>query len=81
MGDAAPKMESLNETPLWRSKHVAAYLDMSISWVKKQVALNKPGGLPFMRVGGHAIRFDPEKIKAWAESGKSGKVVAFKSER
>jgi hypothetical protein len=76
--DTAAKMESLNEGNLWKMTDVAAYVRLSVSWVKKQVAKNKPGGLPFMRVGGHAIRFDPEKVKAWAARGGSGKVVDFK---
>jgi excisionase family DNA binding protein len=74
MSDTAPKMPALEER-LWKKADVAAYLGMSTSWVEKRTAA---GEIPFMRVGGHAIRFDPEKIKAWAEGRGGGKVLDFK---
>lgn len=75
MSDNAPKMPALAEDRLWRVPDVATYLQMSISWVKKRVAAAE---IPFIRLGGHAIRFEPEKIKAWAQDGGGAKVLDFK---
>jgi hypothetical protein len=76
VADAAPKMPSLaaDET-LWEAKDVATYLKMSISWVRKRTAR---GEIPFLRIGGSAIRYEPDKIKTWARTGCGGKVVDFK---
>lgn len=80
MSDTAPRMPALIE-PLWKTADVAAYLQMSVRWVKSQIEKEeeKPGsGIPFQRIGGHSIRFNPEKVKAWAEGRSGGKVIALK---
>lgn len=75
MSEPAAKTPSLNEERLWKKADVAAYLGMSPSWVEKQTANGK---LPCLRISGHAIRYQPEKIKAWAEGRGGGKVLDFK---
>ncbi len=51
-----------NDT-LWTADEVAAFLRVSVSWVRHRVAANK---LPHHRVGGWMVRFDPAEIRAWA---------------
>ncbi len=48
---------------LWKVADVAHYLGMSLSWVRQRVAA---GTIPCLRVGGWAVRFDPEVVRAWA---------------
>ena len=50
---------------MWTAENVAAYLNVSVSWVRHRVAANK---LPHHRVGGWIVRFDPAEIRAWATS-------------
>jgi len=50
---------------MWTAEDVAAYLNVSVSWVRHRVAANK---LPHHRVGGWIVRFDPAEIRAWASS-------------
>ena len=51
------------DSSLWQSADVAAYLQVSLSWVRHRVAAGK---LPHHRVGGRMVRFDPAEIRAWA---------------
>lgn len=72
----APKMHSLEvDDTLWTAKDVARFLKFSISWVRKATSR---GTIPYQRLGGYAIRYDPEKIKTWARTGEGGKVIALK---
>lgn len=50
---------------MWTAENVAAFLKVSVSWVRHRVAANK---LPHHRVGGWIVRFDPAEIRAWAIS-------------
>lgn len=50
---------------MWTAENVAAYLNVSVSWVRHRVAANK---LPHHRVGGWIVRFDAAEIRAWAIS-------------
>jgi hypothetical protein len=54
----AAKMPALAEEGLWVAVDVAHFLKMSISWVRKKSAA---GELPFLRIGGSAIRYKPVK--------------------
>lgn len=74
MSNPATKMPALEER-LWTAKDVADFLALSVSWVRKATAR---GVLPYQRIGGHTIRYDPEKIKTWAKDGTGGKVVSLK---
>jgi hypothetical protein len=50
--------------PLWTSKDVAEFLQVSLRWVEKQRAL---GVLPCVALPGRRlVRYDPEAIRAWA---------------
>ena len=49
--------------PLWDIPKAAEYLCMSISWVRQRVAA---GTIPCIRVGGWAVRFEPDVLRAWA---------------
>jgi excisionase family DNA binding protein len=52
---------------MWTAEEVAAYLNVSASWVRHRVAADR---LPHHRVGGWIVRFDPAEIRAWATSRK-----------
>ena len=52
--------------PLLTPKEVAAWLNMSLVWVYKQI---EKGLLPFHRVG-EAIRFDPREIRNYLNNRK-----------
>jgi hypothetical protein len=58
--------------PLWTSQDVAAFLQVSLRWVEKQRAL---GTLPCVPLPGHRlVRYDPERVRAWAlQRGTSGR--------
>ncbi|OGQ86255.1 MAG: hypothetical protein A2289_01930 [Deltaproteobacteria bacterium RIFOXYA12_FULL_58_15] len=56
---------------LWTVKEVAAFLQMSESWVSKRAA---DDSLPTIRIG-RAVRFEPEAIRAWARGGRQGTTV------
>ena len=61
-------METLDLTGLPPTpEDVAAFLKVSVSWVRHRVAANK---LPHHRVGGWIVRFDPVEIRAWATTRK-----------
>ncbi len=68
---------SLAEDRLWKVADVVRFLGMSEAWVRRE---QQEGRLPYVKLGGHAIRFMPEKIKAWAEAQAHGKVLAFSRE-
>ncbi len=50
--------------PLWTSKDVATFLQVSLRWVEKQRAL---GVLPCIALPGRRlVRYDPDAVRAWA---------------
>lgn len=55
---------------LWSAVDVAAYLQVSKSWVYHRA---EAGTLPSLQIGG-LIRFDPAAIRAWAR-GEPAKVI------
>mgnify|MGYP001560690192 CR=1 FL=1 len=55
---------------LWTPRDVAAFLQVSRSWV---YAKAESGLLPALRVGG-LLRFDPAKVRAWV-AAESARVV------
>lgn len=56
----------------WTTVEVARYLKTTRSWVYQATA---SGRLPSIRVG-HLRRFEPSKIRAWANANASGSVPA-----
>jgi len=62
---------------LWDTSRVAQYLGMSVSWVRQRVAA---GTIPCLRIGGWAVRFEPETIQRWArgESGPKAPVLPLR---
>lgn len=54
-----------SDSGMWTTEDVAAFLKVSVSWVRHRVAANK---LPHHRVGGWIVRFEPAEIRAWATS-------------
>ena len=70
---------SMPSEPLWIAKQVAAYLQVSTSWVYMHA---EAGTLPSVRIGG-LRRFHPEEIRAYArgEWKPGSPVVAFPSRR
>lgn len=58
--------------PLWTSQDVADFLQVSLRWVEKQRAL---GTLPCVPLPGRRlVRYDPERVRAWAlQRGTSGR--------
>jgi excisionase family DNA binding protein len=59
---------------LWTVKDVAAYLQLSRSWVYQRAEL---GELPCIRLGG-ALRFEPEAIRRWLAKQRGGDLVALR---
>ena len=64
-----------DEAPeLWDANDVARYLKVSRSWVYQRA---EAGLLPCLRLGG-LLRFDPEKVRAFARGEvQPAKVVTF----
>jgi excisionase family DNA binding protein len=61
---------------LWDANDVAQYLKVSRSWVYQRA---EAGLLPCLRLGG-LLRFDPEKVRAFARGEvQPAKVVTFPS--
>ena len=56
------------EDRLWTAKETCAYLRVSKSWVYKAA---EAGTIPVVRIGA-LLRFDPERIKAWAKGHAQG---------
>ena len=48
-----------NQYPLWDANQVAAFMNVSRSWVYQRV---ESGKIPHVRVGG-LVRFEPEAVK------------------
>jgi excisionase family DNA binding protein len=67
---AGVKEPPKREGDLWTTAEVARYLKTSRSWVYQATA---SGRLPSLRVG-HLRRFDPAKIRSWANASASGSV-------
>lgn len=61
---------------LWTVRDCAEYLNMSVSWVHKQVAAQ---AIPFARLG-HAVRFHPARVREYAArlDGASAKVIPLR---
>ncbi len=53
----------MTQTPeaLWTAQQVAAFLQLSLSWVRHATA---EGRLPCHRIG-HNVRYEPEAVRAW----------------
>ncbi|MCY1080276.1 helix-turn-helix transcriptional regulator [Archangium lansingense] len=67
------KLVQVPEGGLWGCDQVAAYLNVSKSWVWKQC--REKLGLPFIELGARNYRFDPAAVKAWvAQSHQQGQV-------
>ena len=64
-------MKSVKQEPLWNVADVAAYLCMSQSFVYKAAAA---GSIPCLRIAS-SLRFDPEKVRAFARGELEGTVV------
>src|SRR5438128_101843 len=58
-----PEIQSLGFQPLARHKHVEQFLDVSANTVDRLI---REEGLPCIRLGPGAIRFDLEAVRAWA---------------
>jgi excisionase family DNA binding protein len=59
----APSLERSN-AQLWTVDHVAGFLGVSPKTVRKW-QLN--GAIPFIKLGGKLVRFDPDVIRLWVE--------------
>lgn len=61
-------MDSVARQPvLWDAKDVAAFLKVSRATVYR---MKDAGRIPFVRVFGSLVRFDPEAIRALTQSGR-----------
>lgn len=64
-------MESINRD-IWLSiGEAAAYLKVSVSFLRKQVRQQR---IPFARAGGKVLRFRRELLDAWLASNGSGEL-------
>lgn len=61
--------------PLWNVKQVAAFLNVSQSWIYQSAGA---GTIPCVRLG-QALRFVPEAIRAWIDGQHGGIVVRLPS--
>jgi predicted DNA-binding transcriptional regulator AlpA len=48
---------------LWTAQQVAAFLQLSVSWVRHATAANE---LPHLRIG-HTVRYEPATIRSWVQ--------------
>lgn len=60
------KLVAVPEGGLWHAEQLAAYLQVSLTWVWKQCREKR--GLPFVDLGGRTYRFDPRAVEAWVKS-------------
>ncbi len=60
-----------NDEGLWDAQDVARYLKVSRSWVYHRA---EAGKLPHLRVGG-LLRFQPDRIRAFAQGEDGGGAV------
>ena len=58
-----PEVQALRFQPLARHKHVEQFLDVSANTVDRLI---REEGLPCIRLGPGAIRFDLEAVRGWA---------------
>jgi excisionase family DNA binding protein len=72
-----PDQSTSSAESLWTANDVAAFLQVSRSWVYHRT---EGGELPCLRIGG-LVRFDPEAIRAFARGDKvhGAKVVALRN--
>ena len=68
------KLVAVPGSGLWTCSQVASYLNVSESWVWKQV--REDLGLPYIRLGSRNVRFDPAAVKAWVQSQVHGRPAA-----
>jgi len=62
------------EQALWNIKEAAKYLSMSVAYLRKQVRLR---AVPFLRVGGKAIRFRRIDLDHWLEASSVGGEMSY----
>jgi hypothetical protein len=57
--------------PLWRIRHLAAYLGCSRRWVRNHLHFppDEEGSIPHLHLPGGSPRFDPDVIRRWLEMG------------
>jgi len=53
---------------LWTYQQVAEYLGVPVGTVYAWVSQRR---IPFIRISGRCVRFDPEAINAWLDSNRS----------
>lgn len=63
------------EETTWDVDDVARYFKCHRSTVSRWVAADK---IPYLRVGGWLLRFDPDAVKEWAANRKGGRVVRLR---
>jgi excisionase family DNA binding protein len=59
-----PKL-TLVKDPMWTAAQVAALLQVSTTWVWRQVRANS--GIPFVRLGPKLVRFREADIRRWSQ--------------
>ena len=76
MNNSNDRSSGAQVSGLWTVGEVAAYLNVSRSWVYHQAA---SGQLPSLHLG-PLVRFDPEAVRAFAhgELARRGRVIAFR---
>ena len=60
---------------LWDAREVARHLKVSVSWVRQRVSAHR---IPFVRIGGWMVRFQPDDIRAFSASPSRGRVLPVK---
>lgn len=62
--DESPRLAVVPD-PMWSAAQVAAYLQVSPTWVWRQVRANS--GIPFIRLGPKLVRFREADIRRWSQ--------------
>ena len=76
-GHPQPSSEQPLGEALWDVRGLAAYLNVSTSWVYQRVATRT---IPCVHLGA-AVRFIPEDIRAWLRGERGGQVVRIRDYR
>ncbi|HYI02846.1 helix-turn-helix domain-containing protein [Hyalangium sp.] len=77
VGHPQPCSEQPLVEALWDVRGLAAYLNVSTSWVYQRVATRT---IPCVHLGA-AVRFIPEDIRAWLRGERGGQVVRIRDYR
>lgn len=74
---APPSNPRSAEPTMWRAKDLAAFLQVSVSWVYKHT---EAGDIPYHRKHG-VVRYEPDEIRAWLKDRGDARAKVFHLKR